>query len=83
MSDLPPALSRTVASRMKRLGDEDVVRRIWDKDHTVWQDDPTEITDRMGWLTVPETMRDRVLDLKRFAEECASDRLATAVLAGM
>jgi glucose-6-phosphate isomerase len=83
LSDLPPALSRTVASRMKRLGDEDVVGRIWDEDHTVWRDDPTEITDRLGWLTVPETMRERGPELKRFAEECASDGLATAVLAGM
>ncbi|HEX2088593.1 MAG TPA: glucose-6-phosphate isomerase [Actinomycetota bacterium] len=81
--DLPPPLSRAVARRLKQLGDDDVVRRIWEKDHTVWRDDPTEITDRLGWLTVPNDMRDNVSDLKRFAEGCAADGLTTAVLAGM
>lgn len=81
--DLPPSLSRTVARRLKQLGDQDVVRRIWEKDHTVWRDDPAEITDRLGWLTVPREMQHHVSDLKRFAEDCAADGLTTAVLAGM
>ncbi|MDP8957553.1 MAG: glucose-6-phosphate isomerase, partial [Actinomycetota bacterium] len=80
---LPPSLSRMVARRLKSLGDEDLIRRIWEKDHTVWRDDPTEIADRLGWLTVPEAMLGRVPELKGFARECASDGLTTAVLAGM
>ncbi len=80
---IPPDLQRAISSRAEQLDKEEVVRRIWEKDHTVWRDDPTEITDRLGWLTVPETMRDHVVDLKNFAETCASDGLTTAVLAGM
>ena len=78
-----PEFDRAVDRRTRWLRDNDVVRRIWEKDHTVWSDDPSEITDRLGWLTVPEAMLGRVPELKRFAEECASDGLTTAVLAGM
>jgi glucose-6-phosphate isomerase len=30
----------------------DAVRRLFAGDHTLWRDDPTEITDRLGWLPV-------------------------------
>jgi Phosphoglucose isomerase len=80
---IPPDLQRAISARAEQLDAEEVVRRIWGKDHTVWRDDPTEITDRLGWLTSPETMRERVPGLKRFAEECASEGLTAAVLAGM
>lgn len=32
-------------------------KRMWAGDHTLWQDDPTEVADRLGWLHVPEEMR--------------------------
>ena len=25
---------------------------MWAGDHTLWQDDPTEVADRLGWLDV-------------------------------
>ena len=40
-----------------------VLERIWRRDHTVWKDDPTEITDRLGWLTVSDLMRERLPEL--------------------
>ena len=70
------------ASGADRLPD-DAAGRIWRKDHTVWASDPTEITDRLGWLTVADAMRPRVAELRAFAEGCAADGLTTAVLAGM
>jgi transaldolase/glucose-6-phosphate isomerase len=30
----------------------DAVRRLFEGDHTLWRDDPTEITDRLGWIPV-------------------------------
>ena len=30
------------------LQQQNVVRRIWQGDHTVWNPDPTEIIDRLG-----------------------------------
>jgi len=60
-----------------------IVERIWDRDHTVWGPDPTEIADRLGWLTIADAMRPRVGELERFAERAAADGFRTAVLLGM
>ena len=35
----------------------DAAKRMWAGDHTLWQDDPTEVADRLGWLHVPAELR--------------------------
>ena len=40
------------ADELARLTDADVVARLWDGDHTVVAEDPTEVADRLGWLHV-------------------------------
>ena len=61
----------------------DVVSRIWAKDHTVWSPDPTEITDRLGWLHAPDRMRDRLPELQALGEEIRGGGFRHIVLAGM
>ena len=75
---LPP-LEATLADLRQR----DVVRRIWDKDHTVWKPDPTEIADRLGWLTVSDMMREQVPALLAFAKEVRDSGFRHVVLLGM
>ncbi len=72
-----------VGRRIDAIARDRVVERIWRKDHTVWKDDPTEITDRLGWLTVTELMHERYLELEAFAKQAAADGSETAVLLGM
>jgi len=36
---------------------KDAAKRMWAGDHTLWQDDPTEVADRLGWLHVLDEMR--------------------------
>jgi glucose-6-phosphate isomerase len=79
LGDLADAVSRRLAA----FEEQDVIRRIWARDHTVWREDPTEITDRLGWLTVHDAMREHIPRLREFAAKCAADGLRTAVLAGM
>jgi transaldolase/glucose-6-phosphate isomerase len=76
-------LDQEVALRLARFDQDDTIRRIWARDHTVWQPEPTEITDRLGWLTVHEVMHERCPELEEFAAQCAADGLTHAVLAGM
>ena len=76
-------LAGAVRTRLEQLAGEDVPRRIWRRDHTVWGPDPREIADRLGWLGVHETMRERVPDLKAFARDLAAEGVRRAVLAGM
>jgi glucose-6-phosphate isomerase len=47
-------LDKNVERRLAMLAKNDVVRRIWDKDPTVWGGTPQtpELADRLGWLTV-------------------------------
>jgi transaldolase/glucose-6-phosphate isomerase len=45
----------------------DAVRRLFEADHTLWRDDPTELSDRLGWIPV---VREVVDDLPRLAARC-------------
>lgn len=49
----PADLSDAWTSALDRLRDADVVRRIWERDHTVFGEDPSEVVDRLGWLRAP------------------------------
>ena len=66
-----------------QLEADDVVGRIWRKDHTVWKPDPGEIEDRLGWLTVPELMRRQIPALESFAQEIREAGYRHVVLLGM
>ena len=72
-----------MTERLQQMDRDRIVERIWRKDHTVWKDDPTEITDRLGWLTVSDLMHERIGELEAFAEQAAADGFETAVLLGM
>ena len=71
-----------MTERLQQLDRDRIVERIWRRDHTVWKDDPTEIADRLGWLTVSDLMHDRIGELEAFAG-AAADEFETAVLLGM
>src|ERR671931_1204329 len=80
---MDPMTLPQVEGRLREIARDDVVGRIWRHDHTVWKDDPTEISDRLGWLSVAGEMRERVDDLEAFADRAAHDGLKIAVLLGM
>ena len=65
------------------LQQQNVVRRIWQGDHTVWKPDPTEITDRLGWLTVTDAMQEQIPDLQNLAKEVKEAGFCHVVLLGM
>ena len=46
------SLAESVQKRLADMEKADVPRRIWALDHTVWKPDPTEIADRLGWLSL-------------------------------
>lgn len=57
--------------------------RIWDRDHTLWSEDPSEIADRLGWLDAPLSMLSELDALDRFACEIRAQGIAHVVLLGM
>jgi glucose-6-phosphate isomerase/transaldolase/glucose-6-phosphate isomerase len=60
-----------------------IVERMWGRDHTLWKPDPTEISNRLGWLTVTDAMSDELPDLKSFARDIRSAGFRHVVLLGM
>ena len=68
---------------LRHLEKDRVIARIWEHDHTVWSPDPTEIADRLGWLTLAEQMRPHVAELEAFATEIRAAGYNTVVLLAM
>jgi len=50
-------ITDAVESAHAELLQKDAAKRMWAGDHTLWQDDPTEVADRLGWLHVLDEMR--------------------------
>jgi transaldolase/glucose-6-phosphate isomerase len=72
-----------VEAALAHLGQRDVAARMWRKDHTVWKPDPTEIANRLGWLTVIDLMSEQVPALESFAQEIRNSGFRSVVLLGM
>jgi transaldolase / glucose-6-phosphate isomerase len=72
-----------VAEAEADLQRRDAVTRLWRRDHTLWQDDPTEVADRLGWLTSPAELADDVDELQRFTKHARSDGFRHALVLGM
>ena len=60
-----------------------VVPRMWQRDHTVWQDDPEEVTDRLGWLDAPDRAVTLLPRLRGLASEVVADGVTDVLLVGM
>lgn len=58
--------------------------RLWQKDPTLWFLQPVpEITDRLGWLTLPEDMQEQVEPISALAAEVKGEGIKHVVLLGM
>lgn len=62
-----------VTKAVAELNAQNILPRIWEKDHTVWKPEPTEITNRLGWLDITAEIRE---DIPRF--EALRDALLEA-----
>ena len=62
---------------------EGLAARIWAKDASLWgpgDDDPAE---RLGWLTLPTTMRAEIPRLRSFGDAVAGEGIESVALLGM
>jgi len=72
-----------VESALAGLQRRQVISRLWSGDHTVWKPDPTEITNRLGWLTVTDVMCEQAPVMEEFANEVRDAGFRHVVLLGM
>ena len=68
---------------LDELREARVVQRIWEHDYTVWKPDPSEISDRLGWLDLPQTMVPEIPRLEAFAKSVRSEGVERILLLGM
>ena len=74
LGGLQPAVDKTLG----QLQSDEAVRRLWQRDGTLWKGDAAEW---LGWLSVPEKMESREAELKDLAR--AGRSFADVVLFGM
>ncbi|MCB9007686.1 MAG: bifunctional transaldolase/phosoglucose isomerase [Ardenticatenaceae bacterium] len=72
-----------VSSAIDDMTKKKVAERIWQHDYTVWQDDPTEITNRLGWLHTPKNMMAEVARINQFVAEVQAAGFTEVMLLGM
>lgn len=62
---------------------EGILQRLFDRDHTLWHAQPTEIADRLGWLDAPDQQAALAREYVAFAEDVVGDGLTDLVVIGM
>lgn len=82
-TSLPPSLLSLIAETRNRVIEAQVVERIWAMDYRLWKPVPTEITNRLGWLTVVDHMREQIEEMRRFAHSVRTSGVRDVVLLGM
>ena len=78
-----PEIQSLIAAGIARLSASHAVERLWARDHRLWKQDPAEIANRLGWLTITEYMKDRTEELQSFAVSAKKRGILDVVLLGM
>ena len=79
----PSELQSLVTAANVRLSASHAVERLWARDHRLWKQDPTDIANRLGWLTISEYIKDRTEELRTFAASAKKRGIRDVVLLGM
>ena len=80
------ALQGAVDSSLEMFDKNSIPKRIWNCEPEIWTEDETgqkEISQRLGWLRVVETMSGETAKLRQFTEELKEAGFKTAILIGM
>lgn len=78
--------TKTIESWLDRAAKQSLLKRLQEKDPTLWKANPSEqseIVSRLGWLDAVEKMKPLLPDLKAFADQTLSEGIEDVVLLGM
>lgn len=82
MTDLEAA----VAARLESFTADQVADRLWARDGSLWAASgkaPDEVAAWLGWLSLPETMGERVAELEHLARDVRADGYRRVAVLGM
>lgn len=80
---LPEKYQPQLDSALREMQEQRIISRIWARDHTIWKPDPTEITNRLGWLGSPESINANIREIDEFVNEVRAVGFTQALLLGM
>lgn len=86
MDDYPIRLGGyqpAIEASLDELKKNNILPRIWKHDHTVWNPDPAEISNRLGWLQAPADMVDRLSQIEELVAAVRAEQYSDALLLGM
>src|SRR4029077_10498033 len=78
----PASFAQGVEIECNELNVDEVFEDMWARDHELWKEDPTEITNRLGWLDSADRLYSELGDLQDFARK-ARAVVQRIVLCGM
>ena len=77
------AYQQAYETALQQLDGSGFQRRLLEKDPSLWQGDQDAISNRLGWLTIAETMAARPDELRAFGDDVRESVFARVVLLGM
>jgi len=79
LGNLAPLLEKGI----QKFNEEKIAERIWKKDHTVWNQNPTEISNRLGWLDCSRVTAESFDEIQSFVNEIKNEGFENVLLMGM
>ncbi|HSG18659.1 MAG TPA: bifunctional transaldolase/phosoglucose isomerase [Anaerolineae bacterium] len=79
LGDYQPAVDKALF----QIKEQEIMRRIWVHDHTVWAEDPNEVSNRLGWLHSPEIMSDSIERIQALLKSVREEGYTHALVLGM
>lgn len=79
LGDYSPAVDQALSE----VTEDNILARIWDRDHTVWQEDPAQVANRLGWLDTANAMQAQRGRLAALLDEVRAAGYSEALLLGM
>jgi transaldolase/glucose-6-phosphate isomerase len=76
-------LDRDVDSQLNLYREEKIIDRIKAEDYTLWQTDPEEIANRLGWLDIAGRMMSETKTIMQFRHQLLNDGIEKVVILGM
>ncbi len=74
---------KIIQSRLLKLEKNRFAERFFNHDHLLWADDPSEITNRLGWVHLPKQMLAAADEIDDFSESIRGKGFTDVVVLGM
>ncbi|MBN2720607.1 MAG: hypothetical protein JXR72_05855, partial [Proteobacteria bacterium] len=72
-----------IGQSLRRMREDNVIHRLWGRDHTLWKDNPEEIVNRLGWLDSPWNMAGETARIRALLGKVKEEGFTDVLLMGM